>query len=442
MNTITQSKKTVLPRLIILTLVSFALSPAAEATCREGCDIFNHNTFLGNGALTNNSTGSDNTAIGNQALYFNQTGSYNTATGSLALVNNKIGSYNTASGWGALGNNTDGINNTASGYQALVQNTEGGLNTATGYQALFSNVNGSKNTAMGFQALYTNSGIQNTGIGYRALYSNTNGTNNTATGLDALLQSNGNQNTADGVAALHDNTTGNYNTANGYQALYSNQAGSNNTANGSNALLHNTGNNNIAVGSSAGINLTTGNNNINIGAPGVAGESGKIRIGTKGTHTGTFIAGIAGKTVANGVGVLINANGQLGTIQSSARYKDDIKPMDKASEGILALKPVTFRYKEELDPEKIPQFGLIAEEVAKVSPDLVVRDEEGKLITVRYEAVNAMLLNEFLKEHKQVQDLKGTVAQQQDQIEALAAIVQKVTAQLELSKASAQLANN
>ena len=158
------------------------------------------------------------------------------------------------------------------------------------------------------------------------------------------------------------------------------------------------------MGVSAGINLTTGSNNIDIGNAGVAGESNTIRIGTAGTQTATFIAGITGATVPGGVGVIVGNNGQLGTVVSSERFKDEIKPMDKASEAILALKPVTFRYKKELDPDGIPQFGLVAEEVEKVNPDLVARDEQGKAYTVRYEAVNAMLLNEFLKEHRKVQE--------------------------------------
>jgi len=174
---------------------------------------------------------------------------------------------------------------------------------------------------------------------------------------------------------------------------------------------------------SAGSNLTTGGNNIDIGAPGVAAEANTIRIG-KSAQKKTFIAGIRGVTVASGVGVIVGTNGQLGTILSSARFKEAIKPMDKSSEAILALKPVTFRYKEELDPDRIPQFGLVAEEVEKVNPDLVARDEDGKVNTVRYEAVNAMLLNEFLKEHRKVQDLEKQVA-------ALTAGLQKVTARVE-----------
>jgi uncharacterized coiled-coil protein SlyX len=210
------------------------------------------------------------------------------------------------------------------------------------------------------------------------------------------------------------------------------------------------------VGSNAGVSLTTGSNNIDIGALGTAGESHNIRIGNLGTQNGTFIVGIYGATVASGVGVIIGSNGQLGTVQSSERFKDEIKPMDKASEAILALQPVTFRYKHELDPEGIPQFGLVAEEVEKVNPNLVGHDADGTINTVRYEAVNAMLLNEFLKEHRKVQEqettiaqLKATVAQQQKGMEVLTASlkeqasqIQKVSAQLELNKPAPQMVVN
>jgi len=248
--------------------------------------------------------------------------------------------------------------------------------------------------------------------------------------------------TANGAYALFSNSSGSYNTANGFGALQSNTTASNNTAEGYQALSHNTGSNNIAVGNNAGINLTTGSNNIDIGAPGVAGEAGKIRIGKSSTATGTFIAGISGKTVASGVGVIVNSSGQLGTILSSARFKEAIKPMDTASEAILALKPVTFRYKQELDPDGVPQFGLIAEEVEKVNPNLVARDEQGKPYTVRYEAVNAMLLNEFLKARHELDKQKVTIAQLQKQIEGLTAGLQKVNAKVELRSSTQQTAAN
>jgi Chaperone of endosialidase len=175
------------------------------------------------------------------------------------------------------------------------------------------------------------------------------------------------------------------------------------------------------LGAFAGKNLTTGSSNIDIGTAGVANESFTIRIGDVGTQGPTYIAGIRGATVASGVEVVVGTDGLLGTVSSSARFKEAIKPMDQASKAILALRPVTFRYKRELDPRGIPQFGLVAEEVEKVNPDLVARDGDGRANTVRYEAVNAMLLNEFLKEHSKVLELKAALAQQQREIRALAA---------------------
>jgi hypothetical protein len=250
----------------------------------------------------------------------------------------------------------------------------------------------------------------------------------------------GNGNTANGVNALVFNTTGSNNAASGVNVLANNTSGHDNMAAGSFALFQNkTGSFNIALGSNAGVNLT-GSNNIDIGALGVAGESNTIRIGKSGTQKKTFIAGIRGATVASGVGVIVGSSGQLGTVVSSARFKEAIKPMDKASEAILSLKPVTFRYKEELDPDKIPQFGLVAEQVEKVNPNLIVRGEDGKIMTVRYEAVNAMLLNEFLKEHRKVEEQRATIAQMKKQIETLTAGLQKVTAQVESGKPSARVA--
>jgi len=323
--------------------------------------------------------------------------------------------------------------NTAEGDSALFYLTTGFFNTAIGFATLFRNTTGGGNTANGFQALLSNTtGSGNTANGIDALYANTINDNNTATGGGALQSNNGDNNTANGFDALVLNNTGHDNVAEGYWALEHNTTGSSN----------------IAVGSQAGSNLTTGSNNIDIGALGSAGEANTIRIGKPGTQRKTFIAGIHRATVANGVGVIVGTTGQLGTVVSAARFKEGIKPMDKASEAILALKPVAFRYKKELDPDKIPQFGLIAEEVEKVNPGLVARDEEGKIMSVRYEAVNAMLLNEFLKEHKRVEaqqatisELKSTVAQQQKGMEVLtaqlkeqAAQIQKVSAQVEISR--------
>jgi trimeric autotransporter adhesin len=428
--------------LIPFALACFALSPHAQAIEPPPDGGYpGQNTAEGTDALFSlipgEFTGVHNTAVGFDTLYSTVTGSYNTAIGDSALISN-ISDYNTAIGAVTLYYNTSGEANTAIGAFALISNTTGDNNTATGDDALFYNTTGMYNTASGTAALYRNaSGSSNTAMGSYALLENTMGANNTALGFQALAgdpvsaTSTGNNNTASGYQALFSYTTGSNNTANGYQALYGNKSGNGNTANGQGTLFSNTtgrnntadgqnamrsnttGNNNTALGSNAGINLTTGSNNIEIGDPGVAGEANTIRIGRQATQTKTFIAGISGATVPTGVAVMADTNGQLGTVVSSKRFKDNVQPMDQVSEAILALKPVTFRYKKELDPDGIPQFGLIAEDVEKVNSDLVARDQQGKPYTVRYEAVNAMLLNEFLKEHRKVEELEAKLAEQE-----------------------------
>jgi len=289
------------------------------------------------------------------------------------------------------------------------------------------------NTAVGDNALQNlTTGIANTALGYRALHDNTVGSSNTAVGSLALRNNRGgHRNTATGHGALFANETGNDNTANGFRALGHNaEATANaNTAIGSRALEDNRGgHDNIALGFRAGANFSPGSNNIYIGNEGLAGESGTIRIGDP-SQTKTFIAGIAGSSVT-GEPVSVNDNGQLGTAPSSQRFKDEIKPMDKVSEAIFALEPVTFRYKKDLDPDGIPQFGLVAEDLAKVNPDLVVRDPSGKPYTVRYDAVNAMLLNEFLKEHRKVEKLESVLAQLTARLEEQDLKVRKMSEQL------------
>jgi trimeric autotransporter adhesin len=419
------------------------------------------NTATGAGTLLFN-TADQNTAFGAAALLLNATGEFNTAVGATALLNNTTGSGHTAIGFQALYNNTGDdpdFPNTATGFQALYSNTSGIANTTNGAKALLSNTSGSANTANGAKALFSNTtGDLNTGNGGETLYSNIEGHRNTATGYQSLWSNTtGYRNTATGYSALFNNTTGNFNTANGWAAL---------SADFEEAEPN--GNLNTAVGASAGWMLT-GDNNIDIGNVGDPADSNTIRIGTvvestdpffpnlvHPVHTATYIAGISGQTASGGAAVFVNTDGKLGTLTSSARFKTDIKPMDKTSEAILALKPVTFRYKEEVDTQRIPQFGLVAEDVEKVNPDLVVRDAEGKVYTVRYEAVNAMLLNEFLTEHKKVEQqqaaisqLQSTVAKQeanaarqQKQIDALTAGLQKVSAQLELSQAAPQTVLN
>ena len=352
----------------------------------------------------------------------------NTAEGTDALLNLGTGANNTAVGFTALQNNSIGDYNTAIGAKALLLNISGSANTAHGYNALSANTIGSANTAQGKDALSANTaGSVNTAVGNTALMNNTNGSANTAIGTNALAG----------------NTTASNNTANGFAALMDNTTGANNTASGTSALLNNsTGSSNIALGYLAGSNLTTGDNNIDIGNTGLAGEAGKIRIGTRGTQNATYIAGIFGSTVAGGAAVMVDNKGRLGTVTSSARYKEAIKPMDKASEALFSLEPVTFHYKKELDPESLPQFGLVAEQVAKADPDLVARDGAGKPYTVRYEAVNAMLLNEFLKEHRKVEDLEETVAELKLALKKQAAQIQKVSDRLEVTKPMPQMVSS
>src|SRR6476661_3425973 len=335
----------------VLFLIAFVLSNLASLA-----QVKAQNTFYGDGAGYNTTTGTNDSAFGVEALYCNTIGNNNTASGSAALYDNMTGSENTASGAAALFSNTTGSYNAASGYQALLSNTAGGFNAANG------------------------------------------------------------------AFVLYNNTIGNFNTAAGPGALLSNTTGSNN----------------VAVGTTAGIALTTGSGNVCIGAgvSGVAGESNTTRI--RNVYT----------TVANGRAVYVNADNKIGTLSSSRRFKQDIQPMDRSSETLFALKPVTFRYKKDADPSQALSFGLIAEDVAQVSPELITRDEEGKPQTVRYEAVNAMLLNEFLKEHnknevqaKTIAELKSTIAQQQRAIEQLATQMQKVSAQVQLNGTSAIAAN-
>jgi len=368
------------------------------------------------------------------SLSSNTAGGFNTANGDRALFSNTVGAQNTATGFNALQSNTNGSSNTANGAYALVNNTTGNDNTANGMFTLFSNTIGNSNTASGSQALLSNtSGDFNTASGFEALANNTTGLYNTASGVEALFSSTtGVSNTATGYHALNQNTTGSANTANGDDALHSNTTGRSNTAFGTNALGNSTGTGNIALGAQAGFAVYTADHVIAIGVDGAE------------VSNSCFIGNIYGviTNVNNAVPVVIDSQGQLGTMSSSWRFKKEIKAMEQASESILALKPVTFHYKG--DNIATPQFGLIAEEVAEVNPDLVVRDKSGDIYTVRYDAVNAMLLNEFLKEHRTVQEQGATItqlksmvgkqeatnAQQQKQIEALTAGLQRVSAEL------------
>jgi hypothetical protein len=396
--------------LIVLVLACFSLLPKVRAVSPPPDGGYpGGNTAEGQNALFNLTTGRFNTAVGFLSLRVDSTNSFNTAIGAGTLLANAA-DQNTATGAGALLSNSTGSDNTAVGAFALFNNTTGNDNTATGLQALLSNTDGVFNSAFGWNAL---------------------GSNTTAAA-----------NTAVGSLALFKHTINDGNTAIGYQAVYNDTTGADNVAIGPYALLNSNGGfNNIAVGYNAGNGISTASNVICIGHPGAD------------VSTSTWIGNVFGVTTQSGatLPVIVSDAGQLGTATSSRRFKDEIKPMGKASEAILAFTPVRFRYKS--DKSETPQFGLIAEDVEKVNRDLVVRDKEGKPYSVRYDQVNAMLLNEFLKEHRKVQELEATLAQQQrsfeskvagqqKQIEAVTAGLQKVSAQLEASKPAQQTVLN
>ena len=380
-------EKNTLSLIFVFLLTGFAsLHPAQAVVPPPDGGYPNFTTAEGLNALKNLTTGVGNTGIGWYSLFANSSGSYNTGVGAAALLFNTTGEQNTATGVAALFNHGTGNANTAIGSLALFSDTSGQLNTAIGAGALFSNVGGpfpgSFNTATGASALASNTGGDNTATGAQALQSNTSGNDNTAVGLNALVM----------------NTTGDHN---------------------------------VALGSMAGSQQTTGSHNIYIGAS-IAGSAGE--------SDACYIASIFGQTSASGAPVLINSNNKLGTMTSSKRFKEEIKPMDKASNALFALNPVTFRYRKEIDPAGTTQLGLVAEDVEKVDPNLIVRDKEGKAYSVRYDQVNAMLLNEFLKEHRKVDAQKCKIDQQdakiarlEQQVEALAASLQKVSAKLELN---------
>ena len=400
-----------------------------------------NNTAEGASALFSLTTGGSNTGLGSQALYSNTMGSYNSAEGFRALFNNTNGGQNTATGASALLSNTTGSSNTANGVNSLYGNTTGSNNTATGARALFDSFGGSRNTAVGALALYQSAGNDNTAVGFGAAIANDKnfdpnhydpGFSNTAIGANALArQEGGDYNTAIGASALQGGMTiiggGSYNTAVGFQALVNgNFSGSN-----------------VALGAFAGTNVFGAYNTICIGAN-VAGAD---------VPNTTWIGNIYGVTTQSGMTtpVIVSNTGQLGTVASSERFKKDIATMDEASDAILSLRPVTFHYKT--DTNDTPQFGLIAEEVAKVNPALVLPDQEGKPYSVRYDAVNAMLLNEFLKAHRKVEEQQATItelkkelqanaAREQKQIEALTAGLQKVSAQLAANGQAPQMVSN
>jgi trimeric autotransporter adhesin len=350
---------------------------------------------------------------------------------------------NTADGQGALGSLTTGLYNSGFGFLSVLSLSDANFDTGVGAGALLLD-NGGTNTAVGAGALLNNtSGADNNAVGVFALFTNVSGFFDNAVGHGAL-QSNvdGSQNNALGDLALFSNTSGGTNTAVGDDALFSVTEGNSNTAVGDEAGNSiTTGSNNTCIGKDAGIGIVDGTDIIAIGTPaaGIFANFGPT----------CFIGGINEPTGDPGstVAVLIDSNNNLGTSASTRRVKHDIKPMDKASEVILALKPVSFKYN--YDVKNTPCFGLVAEDVAEVDRDLVVLDKEGRPKTVRYDQVNAMLLNEFLKEHKKVEEQQASISQLKGEMQTMvaqlkeqAAQIQKVSAQLEVNKAAPQVVAN
>jgi hypothetical protein len=420
------------------------------------------NSAFGGNALLHNTTGANNNAFGENSLGSNTTGESNDAFGGSALGSNTTGGFNAAFGEGALSANTTANGNSAFGALALANNTTGFSNSAFGISALQNNTTGAANAAFGASALQNNStGNLNSAFGDFAVSHNTTGGNNAAFGASALgLNTTGSNNAAFGAVALFANSTGNLNSAFGGGALQNNSTGFQNSAFGGGALTANTtgqqnsafgdgalgsltsGSSNIAIGALAGSLLTTGSNNIYLGSDNAFSESNTIRIGGVGTQTATFIAGISSAVLASGFPVYVNALGQVGTLTSSRRFKDDIADMGAESDLLMKLRPVSFFYKPELDETHTRQYGLVAEEVAEVSPELVVFDKDGVPQTVRYHFVNAMLLNEVQKQRQLIEERKrvnekqeqlveeqrSTIARQHAEIQDLAARLAKLEA--------------
>jgi len=385
---------------------AFGQTPTCAA---PGCNSITSDTYgntaSGSAALADvdgASGGEFNTATGTYALAADTTGSDDSAIGNAALLNNTTGSFNTATGTATLYYNTTGSNNTASGYNALWANTTGNRNNASGEGALYNNTTASDNNAMGVNALTDNTiGALNNAVGNFAMEYNTTGNNNNAVGYGALLR----------------NTTGSDNSAQGYEALATNT----------------TGNLNIAIGYKAGFSQTSGSQNIYLGNTGVAAESNVIRIGSSSgvsTQSAAFIAGISGNVQTGGT-VVVTASGQLGVASSSRRYKQDIEPLGDLSARLYDLRPVKFRYiKPDEQGEKPMQFGLIAEEVADVLPEVVYRNTEGNVEGVRYEELTPMLVDLAKKQEGAIRTLQSKLAAQSTRLAEMSELEQRV-AQLE-----------
>jgi len=421
-----------------------------EGAGNVGSGAYKTNTAFGANALGSLTSGSLNVAAGRSALRNTSAGSWNTAVGDYALASNTTGSNNTGIGFAALYGNTTGRRNVAVGHYALSDHG-GAYNTAVGVEALRANNGSYFNAAVGTWALkYNTSGIMNTGLGAGALLKNTVGYVNVAVGTYALRNNDsGNYNAAVGNGALSSNTTGSYNAASGSGALAANTTGLDNTGVGANTLRYNktgtgnaalgrralyytTGSRNVAVGRDAGFNQTTGSDNIYLANTGIAGESGQIKIGTVGTHTGATFAGIHNATSTSGIAVLVNASGVLGTTTSSARFKRDIADMGDASDVLMQLRPVVYHYKEEAVGEEAAselQYGLVAEEVAEVAPELVAPGTDGRPYSVRYHVLPAMLLNEVQRQRRAIAVHEQRDTEQERTIAALQARLARLEGQ-------------
>lgn len=394
----------------------------------------NFNTAAGTNALkdliSTSTSGDNNTAIGDSALESNTSGQWNTAIGSLSLQFNSTGQANSAFGYNALNSNTTGGYNTACGFATLQYNDTGSFNTAHGSGALYYNSSGSDNTSSGYNSLaYNTTGTDNTAVGYEASEGNTVGNYVAAFGSSSLLNNtSGSYDAGFGAYSLVANTTGTGNTASGYASLRSMTTGNYNIGIGFQSLFSaTTGSSNIGIGYLAGLKVTTGNYNIDIGNQGSAGDNYSMRIGTEGAQQQTFIAGITG-TKVTGAAVYVTSSGQLGVLASSERYKTAIESLGSDTDKLMELRPVSFHLKT--DPKGAVQYGLIAEEVDKVYPELVIRDDSGKIQGVRYEELAPMLLNEVKKQQQTIAAQTAHAAAQDREIEYLKKMVLETQAGL------------
>ncbi len=375
---------------------------------------------FGEGALGSNTTGFTNVAIGASALEANTTGYLNTAVGNSAMKSNLDGNRNTAVGLRALYGATSGFGNTAIGDRALSSTTTANYSTAVGIGALRNHAGAGSNTAIGAGSLEygVDAGAQNTGVGLVTLRYN-EGSQNTAVGNAALYYNDtGDANSAIGASALLGNTTGGSNTGLGRTTLASNTTGSFNHAIGRSVLFNlDGGSYNIAIGhlsdpsppywACAGCNLTAGDHNILLANAGVNGDAGTIRIGNSTDHSKAFMAGIHNTGITGVHAVYVDANGQLGMDTSSARFKRNIQDMGGASRALLDLRPVTFERIETEDGST--QYGLIAEEVTEVRPELVLLDDQGRPLAVKYHLLAPMLLNEVQRQEEELAELRAVV---------------------------------